>query len=146
MMDGQHEVSGKQAMVRFKNQLWIAQRGEGADSRVFVSFFSGSTWSTGMPVPGVSTGSPPALAATSAELYLLWWGEGDASIHWSKSSDGQTWNMQRPLPGEDESGTACDTGPANEKPHLVWTTDRPIESTQRRTKTLLRPFLLSRMK
>ena len=139
MIGGQQEMMGKTAMVRFQDHLWAARKGKDEDLRVFLSFFDGFAWSTSIPIPGVVTACSPALAATETELYLLWWGEKDG-IHWAKSLDGHTWSLQKPLfgVGAGEGGTRR----ANEKPHLVWTTERPLRPEQKRMHPALLPFLL----
>jgi hypothetical protein len=83
---------GTPAVVHFAGKVWMAWRGEGADTRVYVSSFSVSTWSEGTPISGASTKSYPALAVSVAELYLVWRAEQDNTICWSRSFDGKVWS------------------------------------------------------
>jgi hypothetical protein len=97
--------SGGPALATFKNKAWMTWKGEGSDSRIYISSLSGATWSLGTPVPAIGTQSSPALTATSSELFLAWMGEHDNTIYWAKSSDGTTWAAQQPVPGALSSDT-----------------------------------------
>jgi hypothetical protein len=91
--------SGGPALAELAGKAWMAWKGEGTDTRIFISSLSGSTWSPGVPISGVSASSSPALAATASELYLAWKGDKDNTIYWSKSSDGKAWSAQKKVPG-----------------------------------------------
>ncbi len=140
MMDGQEEAAGSRAIVRFENKLWMARKGENEDTRIFISSFNGSEWSAGVPIPDISTGSSPALAATASELYLIWWDEHNNTIHWAKSCDGRSWHLQAPLPDEATGEVASMLS----KPHLVWRAAKAARPTRKRGRTTVRPFLVSR--
>jgi hypothetical protein len=98
MIDSQQEASGRPALVQFDDKLWMAWKGEGADSRIFTSSLSGSTWSAGVPLSGISASSSPALAVKASELYLVWRAKDDNRIYWSKSSDGKAWSLGALVP------------------------------------------------
>lgn len=140
MMDGQDETVGSRAIVRFENKLWMARKGENEDTRIFISSFNGSEWSAGVPIPGISTGSSPALAAMASELYLIWWDEHNNTIHWAKSCDGHSWHLQAPLPDEDTREGAS----MPSKPHLVWKAANTARAKRKRARRTVRPFLVAR--
>ena len=94
---------GTPAVVHFAGKVWMAWKGEGADTRVYISSFSASTLSERSPIPGISTRSYPALAVSVAELYLVWRAEHSNTIYWSKSFDGKVWSPPARAPG---SGTS----------------------------------------
>jgi hypothetical protein len=102
--------SGGPALVSFAGKVWMAWKGEGTDTRIFISSLSGSTWSAGVPISGVGTSSAPALTVTASELYVAWKGEHDNTILWSKSSDGKTWSPQAVVPGAGSSDTPALAG------------------------------------
>jgi hypothetical protein len=96
---GMIDSSGTPAVVHFAGKLWMAWKGEGADTRVYISSFSASTWSECTPISGISTRSYPALAVSVAELYLVWRAEHDNTIYWSRSFDGKVWSPPARAPG-----------------------------------------------
>jgi hypothetical protein len=57
-------TSAGPALASLNGTAWLAWKGEGTDSRIFVASLSGSTWSGGVAVPNVGTSAAPALAAT----------------------------------------------------------------------------------
>ena len=140
MMDGQHETAGSRAIVRFENRLWMARKGENEDTRIFISSFSGSEWSAGVPIPGIRTGSSPALATMASELYLIWWDEHNNTIHWAKSCDGRTWHLEAPLPDEATGEGAS----MPRKLHLVWKAAKAARPMKQRARRSVKPFLVSR--
>lgn len=91
-VEGMIDSSGTPAVVHFAGKVWMAWKGEGADTRVYLSSFSASSWSKGTPIAGISTKSYPALAVSVAELYLVWRAEHDNTICWSRSFDGKVWS------------------------------------------------------
>jgi hypothetical protein len=91
--------SGAPALANLKGTVWMAWKGENADTRIFISSLSGSTWSPGVPVSGIGTNATPALASNGSELFLGWMGESDNSIYWSKSPDGKAWSAAATVPG-----------------------------------------------
>ena len=107
------------ALANLNGTVWIAWKGEGSDTRVFLSSLSGSTWSPGVPVAEIFTSSSPALTVTASTMVLAWKGS-DNSINWSQSSDGKTWNPQGTVPG---ASTAA-FGPG-ETPSLPLSSDTP---------------------
>jgi hypothetical protein len=102
-VEGMIDSSKTPAVVHFAGKVWMAWKGEGLDTRVYVSSFSASTWSEGTPVAGVSTRSYPALAVSVAELYLVWRAEHDNTICWSRSFDGKVWSPPARAFGADTS-------------------------------------------
>jgi hypothetical protein len=92
-------TSGGPALASLKGNAWMAWKGQSADTRIFISSFSGGSWSPAVPISGIGTSSAPALAATRSELFLAWKGESDGNIFWSKSSDGKTWSKAAAVPG-----------------------------------------------
>jgi hypothetical protein len=85
--------SGGPALTFFKDQVWMAWKGEGTDTRVFLASLSNSTWSAGTPIAGVTTSASPALTVTASVLYLAWKGEHDDQIYCASSSDGKNWSQ-----------------------------------------------------
>ena len=137
MMDDQDESAGSKELVRFENKLWMARKGENENTRIFISSFNGSEWSAGVPIPGISTGSSPALAALAAELYLIWWDEHNNTIHWAKSCDGSSWQLQAPLPDERNTDVPPSAGL-----YLAWKA-KPMKSRRslrKQNRPAVRPF------
>jgi len=102
--------SGSPSLANLNGQVWMAWKGEGADTRIFVSSLKSGVWSAGVPISGIGTSSSPALTAANSELFLAWKGESDTTLYWSKSSDGQTWSRQAPVPGGASSDTPALSG------------------------------------
>ena len=148
MTEGQQETSASPVVVRFDSKLWRAWKGEGEDTRIFISSCSGSTWTAGIPIPEISTGAPPALASMASELFRMWWDEHDDTIHWAKSRDGVSWRLQESLPDRRNANTPPASGL-----YLAWKA-KPIESRRpaRKRKRATswahstRPFLVPRAK
>jgi hypothetical protein len=148
MTEGQQETSASPVTVCFANKLWRAWKGEGEDTRIFISSCSGSTWTTGVPIPEMRTGAPPALASMASELFLMWWDEHDDTIHWAKSCDGASWDLQAPLPELRSTNASPSTGL-----YLAWKAQpfksrRPARKRKRATAWpySARPFLVPRAK
>jgi len=102
--------SGSPALANLNGQVWMAWKGEGADTRIFVSSLSSGVWSPGVPVSEIGTSSSPALTAANSELFLSWKGETDSTLFWSKSSDGKAWSRQTAVPGGASSDTPALAG------------------------------------
>jgi hypothetical protein len=148
MTEGQQETSGSAVTVSFGNRLWRAWKGEGEDTRIYLSSCSGSIWAEGVPIPEMRTGAPPALASLASELFLIWWDEHDDTIHWAKSCDGASWHLQAPLPDLSSTNVPPSTGL-----YLAWKA-QPLKSrppTRKRKRATVwpfstRPFLVPRAK
>jgi hypothetical protein len=97
--------SGGPALATFAGKVWMAWKGEGTDTRIYIASLSGSTWSDGGAISGIGTSNSPALAATASGLYLAFTGQSDDTVYWSKSSDGKTWSAQAAVPGFNTSDT-----------------------------------------
>ena len=94
-----NDISGTPAVVHFAGKIWMACKGEGADTRVYISSFSAFGRSECTPISGIRTRSYPALTVSVAELYLVWRAEHDNAIYWSKSFDGKGWSPRARAPG-----------------------------------------------
>jgi hypothetical protein len=148
MTEGQQETSATPVTVRFGDRLWRTWKGQGDDTRIFISSCSGSTWTEGDPIPEIRTGAPPALASMGSELFLIWWDEHDNTIHWAKTCNGIFWDLQDPLP--DRRSTTVETATGL---YLAWKA-KPIKSrrpARKRTNATAwpfstRPFLVPRAK
>ncbi len=111
--------SGGPALVNFAGKVRMVWKGEGTDTRIFISSLSGSTWSASTPIPGIGTSSAPAITATASELFLAWKGESDNKIYWSKSADGTTWSPEAAVPGAGSTDTPA-LAAFNGAVYLVW--------------------------
>jgi hypothetical protein len=111
--------SGPPVLANFIGMVWMAWKGEGADTRIFVARLNGSTWIPGGPISGSGTKVSPALTATSSTLVLAWKGEHDDRIFWSQSSDGSVWSVPTPVPA------VGGTGPSVQPPADALTSDSP---------------------
>jgi hypothetical protein len=111
--------SGGPALATFKGKVWMAWKGDGADTRIFLSSLSGSTWAPGSSVSAVGTQSAPALTATSSELFLAYRGERDNTIYYAKSADGANWGAGAAVPGALSSDTPA-LAAFGDTVHLVW--------------------------
>jgi hypothetical protein len=148
MTEGPQETSASPATVRFSNKLWRAAKGEGEDTRIYISSCSESTWTAGVPIPGISTGAPPALASMALELFLIWWDEHDDTIHWAKSCDGLSWQLQAPLPDQRDLRV-----PPSTRLYLAWNANATKSRRPARKRNyakagsfMTRPFLVPRAK
>jgi hypothetical protein len=93
-------TSAGPALANLKGVVYMAWKGEGADTRIFLSKLdSNGAWTPQQIVAGIGTSEGPALAVTSNTLYLAWKGEQDTRIFCSKSTDGTTWSPQAQVPG-----------------------------------------------
>ena len=93
-------TSAGPALANLKGVVYMAWKGEGTDTRVFLSKLdSNGAWTPQQIVAGVGTSEGPALAVTNNTLYLAWKGEQDTRIFWSKSTDGTSWSPQAQVPG-----------------------------------------------
>ena len=107
-------------LANLNGTVWMAWKGEGADTRIFVAKLNGSTWDLVGPISGIGTKVSPALTASSSTLILAWKGENDDRIYWSQSSDGGAWSLQTLVPAV---GT---TGPSVQPPPDALTSDAPV--------------------
>jgi hypothetical protein len=112
--------SAAPAVASLNGAVWMAWKGEGDDTRIFVaSFDGGPAWTSGTPISGVGTSSAPALTATDNELFLAWKGEHDDQLFIAKSKDGKSWSFQTPI----ERALSSDTpalGQSKGTIYLAW--------------------------
>jgi hypothetical protein len=108
------------ALACLDGVMWMAWKGEGTDTHIYLSSLKGSTWSPGVPVSGIATSSSPALAVTASVLFLAWKRESDDQLLWSQSSDGKTWQPQMTVPGGPTGpGQTLSPGESSDAPALV---------------------------
>jgi hypothetical protein len=106
------------ALATLNDMVWMAWKGEGNDTRIFLTSFNG-TWSSGAPISGMGTSSAPALTVSDGELFLVWKGEHDTQLFLSKSRDGKTWSAPKPI----ERALSSDTpaiGAFKKTVYLAW--------------------------
>ncbi len=84
------------------NRLWMAWKGRGNDSSIWISSSAnGQDWTPQVPLDGVRSTHGPALAAfpssgPSPRVYLAWKGEGnDNRLFWTRSTDLNTFEPHR---------------------------------------------------
>jgi hypothetical protein len=92
----------------FNGRIYLAWKGEGNDLELYLSshdslLSASDYWSPQLRVPRiVGTSDGPALAATTAALFLAWKAEadpGDQRIFWSRCTDGSNWSSQQLVNG-----------------------------------------------
>jgi hypothetical protein len=113
-------TSTSPALASLKGVVYMAWKGEGTDTKIYVSSLgSDGAWTPRQVVP-VGTSEGPALAVTSDTLYLAWKGESDSAIWWSKSSDGKTWSPQAQVPGVGTSAGPALASDGSGSMYLAW--------------------------
>ena len=119
--------SGGPALATFKSKIWMAWKGDGNDTRIFLASLDGSSWSAATPVSGVGTQSSPALTATGSELILAYRGERDNTLNYVKSTDGMSWGPGAAVPGALSTDTPAVVA-FGDTVHLAWkgTSDNKI--------------------
>jgi hypothetical protein len=103
--------SGSPVLANLNGTVWMAWKGEGADTRIFVASLNGSNWIAGGAISGIGTKVSPALTATAATLVLAWKGEGDDRIYWSQSSNGSAWSPGTVVPAVGTQGPSVQPPP-----------------------------------
>ena len=99
-------TSASPAVAYFKDNLYIAWKGETGDARIWISNAGGfgsdgvalglSPQRLGPSPAGTERG--PALAATEDTLFMAWKGASSNKIWWSQSQDGIKWSEQSSIP------------------------------------------------
>jgi hypothetical protein len=107
------ETSAGPSWVIHEKQVWMAWRGRGTDSQLYVGVSSRiqPTLTTGrngfkvqQKVPNARASGTPALASLDGAIYLFWREESDSAIHWAKCSDGKSWGSVQALEIEQRIG------------------------------------------
>jgi len=71
---------------------------------IYYASLDGSIWTAAQRIPGIETGSAPALCEYLGDLYMFWTGGGKTGIYYA-TFDGAGWSAQRKVPGAASSGT-----------------------------------------
>jgi Bacterial tandem repeat domain 1 len=95
------------AVTVFRNQLFMAWRGVGADTSdngdqgIYRSTSTdGSYWEPQQSIAGIGSLYGPNLAVFKDHLYMVWRGiNDDQDLYWSRTSDGEHWDPQQKLGG-----------------------------------------------
>lgn len=72
------------------DELVMAWRGIGDDTRIFWAAYDGQVWEEPRVVPGAQTSKPPALACDGTDVHLAWRNASDDHISWTRQL-GSTW-------------------------------------------------------
>lgn len=103
-------TSGGPTLANLNGTVWMAWKGEGTDTGIYLASLNGSNWILSGPISGIGTSSSPSLASNGTALFLAWRGASDKNIYWSKSSDGKSWGVQLQVPGAASSDTPALAG------------------------------------
>jgi hypothetical protein len=94
------------ALASFRGSLYMAWKGEGTDTAIYLSKFDGKSWTPQQKL-AAGTDMAPALVATSSYLMLAWKGQGDNTAVWFfTSTNGDTWTTQQQI-GASVGGTSA---------------------------------------
>jgi len=107
-------TSGGPALAESTGGDWVAWKGQGTDTRIFLSLLKG-TWAQGVQISGIGTSAAPALTAVGGYLVLAWKGIGDNTIYWSQSNN-TTGGTPSNMTGPDSPDAAWGSTPATQTP------------------------------